>query len=368
MSSSGASLGLIGRDGGRVTATGESFVLSPDATLVDIAARIERVPPQSLGLTLPAVIEALGAVQLSLNGVTLGQSGVLSMPRPEGLVDDTGVVIARLVEIADATRLQFVAVGRIAGDTLASDTAVTGLATLLPGVREGGRYIFLRITQPLGLAFGLVRGVSNLPAPGALVTTSTLPARGNRRGRRAVRPCAHRHNELTATDVASFDAVTVSVAIADGGRARADLRIEALAPRVTSVTPVDGEGDVALAAPVVLSFSEPIAPASGSAIVLEATGGGAIATAHCSGATGTVRDVRATDPLASKSPYRVRVTTALQDAGGRNAATEFASTFTTIDLAPRPTPPAAPSARPCPAPTSAPPCRPRRARPACATR
>ena len=342
VSSSDASLALIGRDGGRVTsATGEAFTLAPDVTPVDIAARIEKVQPESLGLVLPASLEAIGALQLSLNGATLAQSGVLSIPRPQGLVDDTGIVVARLVEIAEATRLQFVAVGRLAGDTLVSDTAVNGLTMPLPGVRSGGRYVFLRITQPFGLAFGLVRGVTNALAPNALVTISTLPlvAISGPDGSYVV-PALVGTNELSATDVTSFDAVTVSVAIVSGGRARVDLRIEALAPRVTSVTPSDGEGDVALTAPIVLSFSEPIAPASASAITLETATGDVIPGAiHWSDAN-RVATFRATDPLATNAAHRVRVTTALQDAGGRNAASEFTSTFTTIDLAPRPTPPA----------------------------
>ncbi len=336
------SLSLIGREGGRVSAlTGETFTLAPDITPSDIAARIERLHLDALGLALPASLEAFGAAHLSLNGVTLAQSGVLAIPRPQALVDDTGIVVARLTEVAEATRLEFVGVGRIAGDTIVSETAVTGLAASLPGVRNGGRYVFLRLTQPFGLAFGVVRGVNGAVAPGVLVTTSSLPLvaiSANDGG--YVVPALAGTTELTATDVASSDAVTVSVAIVNGGRARADLRLQALAPRVTSVTPVDGEGDVALGAPVVLSFSEPIATSSASAIVLETAAGQMIPGEIRWSDGNRVATLRATDALASKAAYRVRVTTALQDAGGRNAAEEFTSTFTTIDLAPRPTPPA----------------------------
>ncbi len=341
-STAGASVALIGRDGGRVTsATGEAFTLPPDATPVDLAARIDKVQVESLGIVLPATLEAIGAMQLSLNGAVLSQPGTLSMPRPSGLVDDSGLVVAKLVEIADATRLQFVAVGRIAGDTIVSDTAVTGLDAPLPGARSGGRYVFLRIAHPFGFAFGLVRGVTNALAPEALVATSTLPlvALSGANGAYVV-PGLAGTNELSATDVTSFDAVTVSVAIVPGGRARVDLRIQALAPRVTSVTPSDGEGDVALTAPLVLSFSEPVAPATASAITLETATGDVIPGAiHWSDAN-RVATFRSADPLPANATHRVRVTTALQDAEGRNAAAEFTSTFTTIDLAPRPTPPA----------------------------
>jgi hypothetical protein len=128
------SLSLIGREGGRVSAlTGETFTLAPDITPSDIAARIERLHLDALGLALPASLEAFGAAHLSLNGVTLAQSGVLAIPRPQALVDDTGLVLVRLTgdRRGHTTRVR----GRrpIAGDTIVSETAVTGLAASLPG-------------------------------------------------------------------------------------------------------------------------------------------------------------------------------------------------------------------------------------------
>jgi hypothetical protein len=91
--------------------------------------------------------------------------------------------------------------------------------------------------------------VNGAVAPGVLVTTSSLPlvAISRNDGGYAV-PALAGTNELTATDVSS-DAVTVSVAIVNGGRAWADLRVQALAPRVTSVTPSMAKA-MSLGAPV----------------------------------------------------------------------------------------------------------------------
>jgi len=339
----GTAPALVGRDGGQVTSPGgETFSVPPDGTLTDLSAQLETLPVASLGFDLGSSFEALGAVTLSLQGATLRSSGTLSVPRPSTLVDDTGLVVARLVDVAGATYLEIVGVGRIAGDRIVSDVSVPGLLTPLPGIRTGGRYVVIRALQPVGFITGVIRDAVPAALPGAFVTTSSAPfvAFSNASGAYVTLGRAGAA-EVRALDLATNDGIYASVLVIANGIARLDLRVLPVAPRVTSVTPADGQAEVALGSPVVVTFSEPIDPASASAITLETGDGTSIPGAVALSEGNRVATFRADVALGAKATYRVRVSTALADVTGRHATDAFASTFTTIDTAPRPTPPAA---------------------------
>ncbi|HEX4913045.1 MAG TPA: PKD domain-containing protein, partial [Vicinamibacterales bacterium] len=338
----GAALASLGVDGGRVSLpTGEAFTLMPGSTAANVAVRLERLNPSSLALDLPPSLIALGGALVSMGDGVLGESGVLAISRPQDLVDESGLVIARLEEIGGATRLRLVAIGRIAGNQIVSDVAINGLGVPLVGIRQSGRYLVLRIASPSGFATGVVRGITTAPAPGALVGSSTLPlvALAADGGVYALVTLAGT-NELNAVDVATLDAALVSVAVAADGIARRDLTLQALVPAVTSVTPANGGTDVTLGAPVVITFSKPIDPATMSGIVVEGPGGSGINGTRTLSDGNRVITFRPVDAFASNTAHRVRVLTSVQDTLGRSLLAEFSSGFTTIDTAPRPAPPA----------------------------
>ncbi len=104
------------------------------------------------------------------------------------------------------------------------------------------------------------------------------------------------------------------------------------APTVQSVSPANGATGVAVASTVTVRFSEPVVP-NGGVTLATATGTPVAAAVAVSGS-----DVVLT-PSAALSPstaYRVRVSTAVKDAGGNALATAFESSFTTAVVAPPP--------------------------------
>ncbi|MBL8142888.1 MAG: Ig-like domain-containing protein, partial [Acidobacteria bacterium] len=189
---------------------------------------------------------------------------------------------------------------------------------------------------------GSVRDASQAPTPGAMLSASTTPFVGvsDTAGAYVVVGLAG-VNEVRALDLATNDAVGSSVLVVAGGIARLDLRLLPVAPRVTSVTPADGQSDVVLGAPLVFTFSEPVDPSSVSAIVVTTSDGASVPGAVAMGDANRSATFRADQALAPKTTYRIRVSTALSDATGRHADAEFTSTFTTIDTAPRMAPSAA---------------------------
>lgn len=110
------------------------------------------------------------------------------------------------------------------------------------------------------------------------------------------------------------------------------------APTVTSVDPPDGATNVALNANVVVTFSEAVTNVTGSTFLLNQAGGngknctvlGAAVTGSITGSPDQLTwtfDPAAT--LGTRILYCVTVTTGVQDLGGQNMTSPFASSFKT---------------------------------------
>ncbi|MBL8139973.1 MAG: Ig-like domain-containing protein, partial [Acidobacteria bacterium] len=336
---------VLGPEGGSIAGqNGEQFVLPvgavPDATAIDLVT----LDTSTLGAPLPQGALLLGGVGLDVAG-TLGRSGTLSIATPAGVTDASRVVVTRLDLIGGQTRFVLVGVGRIDGARLVADIAIGGMQTPLDGVRASGRYAFLQIDGPIGFAQGLVRGTTSQPFAGALVTNTSL-------GIVSLSTSSGAHvgvaragtSSFTATDLVRNDAGTAPAFMVANTVLPVSLRLVAQPPSVTSTTPTNNAANVGLTDGIVVTFSEPIDPASVagvniSNVKLAGPDGIRLDGAVALSANNTVLTFRAADPLAENTTYTFTLFAGITDLAGY-ALTETAIAFASLDTTPPPTPPA----------------------------
>jgi RHS repeat-associated protein len=354
-------LPLIGSEGGSATSsTGERLELPPGATTEPTPIEIQRLAAAQLGLTLPQGVAFAGGVTLAFDA-EFAQAGVVSIARPADLPAGSRVLFASLAEIDGETRFVLAGIGRITGDRLVSDTVVPGAPVALGGVRRAGRYVFLRVTSPIAFFTGLVTGVTTPAQPhaNALVTSNKLPMIVSRSAAdgRYLAAVLTGANTLTARDLIKKDTGSAEGTIAEAWSvATLPLQLVAQRPSVTSVSPGANALDVALSTPIVVKFSESIAPASvtsggngsnGARIALHGpapkTGGGIgplVAASLALSGNDTTVTLRPNAALEQDGKYTVSVDGAITDVSGYPLVSAVTSAFETLDTSAPPPPPA----------------------------
>ncbi|MEO8520719.1 MAG: PKD domain-containing protein, partial [Acidobacteriota bacterium] len=329
---------LAGPDGATIS-SGDISLAIPAGALGDATPfDLRRLQPTDLGIALPTGLEFLGGAQIGFGG-TLAAPAALSLPAPAGSADN--VLLVRLQDIQGQTRLVLSGIGSVVSGRLVSVTSVGGSGQL-DGVRAAGRYIFFRAAAPVGFAAGHVLGVGGAPFPAALVTTSGLPVVSLSAPTGAyVAAAAAGAATLTALDVVKSDSGAAATTIAASQVSPLDLRLVAQAPRVVAVVPAAGTQNVALGTPVVVTFSEPVDPASvgsGGDVAVTPAGGAALTGTFSLSNGNTVLTFRPGAPLEPNKRYTITVGTSLRDLAGYAIESAVSSVFDSLDTAPPPQP------------------------------
>jgi hypothetical protein len=147
---------------------------------------------------------------------------------------------------------------------------------------------------------------------------------------------------VTALDLQKTDTVSAPVsASAPRQVVPLDLALAARPPTVTSVTPVDGAVNIALADPIVVRFSSPVdaATATLQTVRLTSSAGAVVGTLALTG-NNTVATFRSLDPLAPNTAYTLTVSQGVADPFGRTLPAPFETRFTSLDTIAPPPPPA----------------------------
>src|SRR5262249_679817 len=143
-------------------ASGEELRVPAGTATGSMVFALERIAPDHLGAALPQGTELVDAMLVSFSGQLSGPAA-LAIPLPASLPDASAGVLTRLQEIGGVTRFVFAGVARIDGDRLVSEVVVPGLPDALDGVRQEGRYAFLRVAAPIGFVTGQVTAVAGGP-------------------------------------------------------------------------------------------------------------------------------------------------------------------------------------------------------------
>ncbi len=329
----GAPVGaVVGPGGGRVESTAGARVEIPaGAALEPLPVALDSLATDALALELPAELTLLAVLSLDMHGGSLAEPAELAIPLPAGLEPNAQALLVRVSELGGASRLELVALGERVGAELVARTG----SLALPGVREGGRYLFLVSAAQLGFVTGSVNGPDG-PYSGAVVTTDGLGlvAQTDVAGRFSIAaeigPIA-----VTALDPFTRDEVAGSVTIgAPGELASLVLTLASTPPRVVGVSPADGAAGVARLASIAVELSEPVRVAANAvladALVLHSGGARIAGSVSLSADRSRLAFVPA-QRLDSDTLHQFEVAATLEDDSGHALGAAFVARFTTLD-------------------------------------
>jgi RHS repeat-associated protein len=332
---------LLGAAGGVVNGTAGEQLEIPPAAAPAAPMALATLTQADAGLTLPADAMWLAGVTFTFSG-ELALPGRLSVAKPSGLTDASQVLLVRVRESNGQTQYLLVARARLEGDRLIADTSLPGSSDILDGVRLAGRYVFVQAASPLAFSVGAVSGVSGAPFAGAMVTNDRLAigALSTATGRYA-QAMPGGGVTLTAFDETKRDAGAGTGTGIAGLTITVDLALVVQPPSVVSITPVDGATSVALSDPIVVRFSEPVAPATVTAQAVQLAGPSGPVTASLSlTSNNTVATLRPPSALDANAAYTVTVDTTITDLAGYALPAKVTAHFTSLSTTPPPAPPA----------------------------
>ena len=146
---------------------------------------------------------------------------------------------------------------------------------------------------------------------------------------------------LTALDEVKRDTGSGNGTVVAGLTSTIDLALVAQPPTVVSITPANGAASVALSDPVIVRFSEPVAPATVTAQAVLLTGpSGPVAASLALTSNNTVATLRPAAALDPNTAYTVTSTATITDLAGYALPAKVTSHFTSLNTTPPPAPPA----------------------------
>jgi hypothetical protein len=327
---------VIGTPGGTVSEpAGGALEIPAEAAGGEIIAQLSRFSTDFLALSLPEGVGVLAALQADLSGAVLSQSARLSVARPASIPEDLTVLVARvLIDAEGVPFLKIVALGQIGATRVTSQIDVSGLN--LPGITEGGQYLFVTCPVPLGFVSGKVFDRNGASGRGnVFVASSTAPFADvtDAAGNYLVAGAVNQITNIAALDQSQGDLAAGNLTLSSANEAaKLDLTLHGIGPSILSTSPKAGDVNVPLSAPILVQFSEALNPASITAttVFLDATGASHqirwnLSPDH-SGLT-----IVPTAGLGSKTLYTLLLTQGLTDAAGNPLTASASISFTTVD-------------------------------------
>ncbi len=331
---------LVGPEGGRLeTPSGVTLEIAPGALGGETPSGIEPIAANATGLPADDRYDVLGGVDIDLGGSSLAASAVLRFPLVAPPAAGEQILLVRPITVLGRSELELAGIATPSGDAVVVGAGGAGLP--LPGVRSGGRYLLVRMRQPVGFIGGeVVRAGS--PVTDALVRSDSLAfvsrtrAGDPRYGVAALLGAVR----VEGIDLSNGDAAVADTAISAAAEVVSrDLFLAPAALAVVAVDPAAGASDAAVTSAVTLRFSAPIDPASiGDDSVALRRAGEAVAVARSLLPDRQRVVLTPLGPLPGAAAHEVEVGTSLRDVFGRTLAAPFVSAFTTVDTTPPPRP------------------------------
>lgn len=335
---------VFGGAGGVFTAAGGERVLVPaGAAAEDLPLDLTELPAAEFPVAMPSGFTLLRALTLDLHGTPLSADLQVSLPFGGSVPSGSIVMVARLTDVGDDTRLTFSAVAAVVDGALVTSTDPLGDGSIrLPGIREEGRYAWLLTSGDLGFVTGAVTGASGEAIAAALVETGSSPVA-------AISDSAGRYVLLTpagttsvrATNVVNDDTVVVTAQVAGALAVTTQaLGLGPSPPFIVAVNPANGAIGVALGSSIGITFSEALDPATVTSEAVRLLAGQTVIPVAVGLDPGnTAVTVRPAALLHSHTQYTLSLSQTIRDRAGHGLASAFVSAFTTVDATP-PAPPA----------------------------
>jgi pimeloyl-ACP methyl ester carboxylesterase len=333
----GGGAAALSAQGGVLESGDVRLTVPPNALNGFAAGSLRALDPAAFTALAGAGQSVVRAFELNLGGLVDGAALQLSLGTP--LAPDTHFALARLVRfpggsgLAPVQRFRTDAAGRL------ENTEPT-TSPRLPGLTGAGQYLLVQLAVPQGLITGRVANANATSAPGIGVRLTAQPW-------------------LSVTDDAGHFALLAPAGAAtalashptngDGAAAdfttgeslepiTVDLTLGALAPRVLATTPPDGATKTSPVAPIVIEFSEKLAPASLGAtpVALRPDGaGGDVPGGATLDLSGRLLTFLPTAPLAPGVLHTLTVSADLRDLQNLALVGPRSFSFTTAPVAAR---------------------------------
>jgi pimeloyl-ACP methyl ester carboxylesterase len=333
----GGGAAALSAQGGVLESGDVRLTVPPNALSGFAAGSLRALDPAAFSALAGPGQSIARAFELNLGGLVDGAALQLSLGTP--LAPDTHFALARLVRftsgsgLAPVQRFRTDAAGRLENTEPASPPH-------LPGLTGAGQYLLVQLDTPQGLVTGQVTHADTTPAPGIGVRIARQPwlSITDAAARFALLAPAGPHTAL-ASHPTNGDGAAADFTTAESLEPVAvNLTLGALAPRVLATTPPDGATRTNPVAPIVVEFSEKLAPASLGAtpVALRPDGaGGDVPGGATLDLSGRLLTFLPTAPLAPGVLHTLTVSTDLRDLQNLALVGPRSFSFTTAPLAAR---------------------------------
>jgi RHS repeat-associated protein len=332
---------VLGPAGGTFTSgDGDRIDLPPGALGQATPVALARVAAADLPLPAPAGTELAGALRLDLAGQPLLAPATLTLALPAAPAAGASGLLLEVADFGSGPVLRPVAALAAAGSAWTTAPIVAGDLPW-PGVREGGIYLFVRLTAPTGYLHGTVTGPAaggagaGGPVASVLVTAAGLGwTQATSATGAYVLPAPAGTAAVAAFDPATGNAAAAAAAVpGDGARVQLDLALRAVPLAVVATTPADGSTGVLPGIQPSLTFNRPLDAnsATGAAGGVQLLLGTQLVAADVTVQGATVH-LAPRASLQQGTAYRLQATTAVRDRYGNTLPAAVTVSFTTQTL------------------------------------
>lgn len=315
---------LLPASGGSVT-NGTIRITVPSGPAQDQHIRLRELDAGALSGVVPEVLPVLAVFELDSPASEGPFSADFANQAPGGKF-----VLARAVFDRSVFGLQPVLC--LASDSAGKLTVTEPASGSLRGVDGGGLYALLDVGVSTSPLRGVARNAAGQPAAGLMIRSGPWTALTDSEGRYELLSPAGTA-AVSALDLATGDTASGSVSVGTTGEPVAlNLDLSPRGPFVVSVSPTNGAVNVARVAPVVVTFSRPLNPAtvvSAGAVRLLDTNGTALAASVSLNVAGDALTLLPATQLPASARLVLSLAATLQDRTGRSLEGEREFSFAT---------------------------------------
>ncbi|TVR51683.1 MAG: PKD domain-containing protein [Puniceicoccaceae bacterium] len=317
---------VIDPAGGQLAIEGLTLVVPADAFVQRTVGELRALDP-------------LGFSAL-LGGLATWRAFQLDAPRSQqdlevtfdGLPADREFILARLVSFVGRQGLEPVL--RLRSDSSGKARSIEpAVGFRLPGVMGGGRYVLIEVETRPGLVTGVVRGLDEIPAEAFAAGIVGQPWTSlTRAGGTFVTLAPAGTGVAEGFDPNANRGTAGFELLSHDDVAEVDIQVVPTGPRVIATTPVHGAVNVNPVAPILITFSEPIDPASfgPAAFELAVVADDFLVPGSLGlNAAATVATFLPTNPLSAATDYVIRLGPDIRDRGGLPIEGDLEFTFRT---------------------------------------
>ncbi len=330
----GTGASVLSREGGVLESGGLRVTVPPDALGAFAAGSLRALDPGAYAGLVQSGISIAGVFELNLSGLAPG--AVLGFSLTQPAAPEADFLLTRLISFPGGSGLA--PVQRLRSDAAGALTnAEPSSPPRLPGLDGPGQYLLVQLPAAQGMVHGLVRNAGGDPVTGigVRVTGQSWLSMTGTDGRYFLTLPAGQGTVL-ASNSTNGDGASADVTMPPGlGAQSIDLTLGSVAPRVLVTTPAHQAERVASVTPLIVEFSEKIAPASlgTTPVTLRAEGAAAdVPTGFTLDLSNRILTLLPVNPLEPATDYTLTVSAGIRDL--QNLALSGSREFTFTTAAP----------------------------------